>query len=154
MDYKEKKDVYRFDRQALKPFQFILFYLFRAMIMRYSWPALVWLFIVLVLTLIPGPAIPDVGFSFRIDKIVHFFIFGGQMVLTSYSLDKQASIKGTPARPILIAAVFCVGAGVFIEFLQRFVPGRSFSLLDMVANTIGVVIGYYVFRYLKKHNRV
>lgn len=124
------------------------------MIMRYSWPALVWLLIVLVLTLIPGPAIPDVGFSFRIDKIVHFFLFGIQMVLSAYALEKHTLLKGAPARPILVSAIFSIAAGIGIEFLQRFVPGRSFSVLDMVANTIGVGIGYYVFRYLKKRNRL
>jgi VanZ family protein len=122
--------------------------------MRYSWPALVWLLIVLVLTLIPGPAIPDVGFSFRIDKIVHFFLFGIQMVLTAYALEKHTLLRGAPAQPILVSAIFSIAAGIGIEFLQRFVPGRSFSVLDMVANTIGVGIGYYVFRYLKKRNRL
>jgi VanZ family protein len=122
--------------------------------MRYSWPALVWLLIVLVLTLIPGPAIPDVGFSFRIDKIVHFFLFGIQMVLTAYALEKHTLSRGAPAHPILVSVIFSIAAGVGIEFLQRFVPGRSFSVFDMVANTIGVGIGYYVFRYLKKHNRL
>jgi VanZ family protein len=114
----------------------------------------VWLLIVLVLTLIPGPAIPDVGFSFRIDKIVHFFLFGIQMVLTAYTLEKHALLKGAPSRPILVSAIFSIAAGIGIEFLQRFVPGRSFSGLDIVANTIGVGIGYYVFRYLKKRNRL
>jgi VanZ family protein len=122
--------------------------------MRYSWPALVWLLIVLVLTLIPGPAIPDVGFTFRIDKVVHFFLFGIQMVLTAYALEKNRLLRGAPTRPILISAIFSIVAGIGIEFLQRFVPGRSFSIFDMVANTIGVGIGYYLFRYLKKRKRL
>ncbi|WP_232473559.1 VanZ family protein [Thermococcus profundus] len=29
----------------------------------------------------------------------------------------------------------------FLEFLQRFIPGRTFSLLDLSANLIGFVVG-------------
>ena len=113
------------------------------------WPAFAWSLIVLVLTLIPGEAVPDVGI-FQIDKVVHFFIFGVLMVLSCYGLHRLFVLKGFPSRPLLIAGVYSVAFGMMIEVIQRFVPGRNFSFLDVVANTIGVGIGYLIFTFLKK----
>jgi VanZ family protein len=120
---------------------------------RYSWPAVVWSLVVLVLTLIPGSAIPEVGI-FQADKLVHFFIFGVLMILSSYAIKKTAGTKGIFLNPLLISSLYSVGFGVMIEFIQKFVPGRSFSLADMLANTVGVGLGYLIFIFLKKRNLV
>ena len=36
--------------------------------------------------------------------------------------------------------------GFQIEIMQYFIPGRFFSLLDIVADSIGIVIGMVVWR--------
>lgn len=125
-----------------------LFPLLRAMI-RYLWPAFAWAIITLVLTLMPGKDLPDVHF-FQVDKVAHFFIFGVLMILTSWGLKKTTGMHGAPVHPLLTAALLSIGFGILIEFLQRFVPGRSFSIADMLANSIGVGLGYLIFRLLKK----
>jgi VanZ family protein len=123
------------------------------MLIRYSWPGILWSLVVLVLTLIPGSAIPEVGIS-QVDKLVHFFIFGVLMILCSYGLKKTSDIKGAPLNPLLITGVYSICFGVMIEFIQKFVPGRSFSIADMLANSIGVGLGYLVFAWLKKRKAV
>ena len=123
------------------------------MIFKYSWPAIIWALIVLVLTLMPGKAIPDVGF-FNADKLVHFFIFGFQMILTSFALVKIARLKAKPENPVLFAGVFSVLFGIMIEFIQNYVPGRSFSIADMIANTIGVILGYFTVRLLMRRRLI
>lgn len=115
---------------------------------RYLWPAFVWAIITLVLTLIPGKDLPDVHF-FQVDKFAHFFIFSVLMLLTGWGLTKTTVIKGTPVHPLLTAALLSIAFGILIEFLQRFVPGRSFSIADMLANSVGVGLGYVIFRLLK-----
>jgi VanZ family protein len=119
------------------------------MLIRYSWPAVAWSLVILILTLIPGRNIPNVGF-FQIDKVVHFFIFGVLMILSSYGLTKVVDAKGNPVNPLLLTGLFSVGFGIMIEFLQLFVPGRSFSAADMLANSIGVGLGFLIFMLLKK----
>jgi VanZ family protein len=113
------------------------------------WPAFAWSLIVLVLTLIPGEAVPDVGI-FQIDKVVHFFIFGLLMILTCYGLHKVSALKGFPSNPLLTAGIYSIFFGMMIEIIQRYVPGRNFSIVDVIANTIGVGIGYLIFNFLKK----
>jgi VanZ family protein len=119
------------------------------MLIRYSLPAVLWSLVILILTLLPGRNIPNVGF-FQIDKIVHFFIFGVLMILSSYGLTKVVDTKGNPANPLLLTGLFSVGFGIVIEILQLFVPGRSFSAADMLANSIGVGLGFLIFMLLKK----
>ena len=116
---------------------------------RYSWPALLWSLIILVLTLMPGRNLPKVDF-FQVDKLVHFFLFGVLMVLSSYALKRAKALTGRPSKPTLIACIYSTIFGIMIEVLQLFVPGRSFSLADVLANSIGVGLGYLVFVLLKK----
>lgn len=44
-------------------------------------------------------------------------------------------------KQIFYGVLFCLAYGVFMEFLQGFVPGRSQSFADIIANSTGVVIG-------------
>ena len=119
------------------------------MMIRYLWPALLWSIIVLVLTLIPGDSLPEVDI-FQVDKLVHFLIFGILMILSSYGLTKIKMKREMSINPHLMSGVYSIGFGIMIEFIQRFVPGRSFSIADMIANAIGVALGYFLFIILEK----
>lgn len=121
------------------------------MFIRYLWPAILWSVIILILTLIPGNAVPEVGI-FQFDKLVHFFIFGMLMLLSSYGLKKVLDLKSKPVNYLMLTTLYSVSFGIMIEILQRFVPGRNFSYADIIANTIGVAIGYLAFIILKKRN--
>lgn len=123
------------------------------MVIRYTWPALVWSLIILIATLIPGKAIPEVGF-FQIDKVVHFFIFGVLMFLSCFALKKTNEYTGKPFRFIRVALIYSLALGVIIEFIQQYVPGRGPSVADVVANSIGVALGYAIFRLLQKRSVV
>ncbi|GAB5417403.1 MAG: hypothetical protein Crog4KO_29850 [Crocinitomicaceae bacterium] len=69
------------------------------------------------------------------DKIGHFIAYGTLM------LHLGLLYSGNQKR-LLIAAIFAFIYGGLMEFGQWFVPGRSVSALDLLANTGGVVIGY------------
>jgi len=74
------------------------------------------------------------------DKIAHGIAFFVLAFLYSHSLGKDYAV-----RTIMILASF----GLFIELIQYFLPWRSFSLLDWLADIIGI-IGYDVIHRLKK----
>lgn len=121
------------------------------MLIRYLWPAAAWSLIILLLTLSPGEKLPKVDI-FQIDKVVHFFVFGVLMVLSSYGLKKIFVLKDVPSSPEMIAGAYCFGLGIIVEILQLFVPNRSLSAIDIIANSIGVGLGYLVFRLLNRKN--
>jgi len=79
------------------------------------------------------------------DKINHFIAYATLAFcgLSSYSGPKTIRLL-----------LFCVGYGLFMEWLQGFVPGREQSWYDALANSLGVVIGWSIFRLLsrKKHS--
>src|SRR5215467_3166478 len=63
------------------------------------------------------------------DKIQHF----GAYALLAFlpAIHEQRKF-------ILVAALGAVALGVVLEFDQRYAPGRTFEIADMLANTTGV----------------
>lgn len=116
------------------------------MLLKSYYPASAWAIIILVLTLIPGKAIPEVNII-GIDKVVHFIIFGIQMFLTLLPQRHSGPISN---RTMVLSVVGCISFGIMIELLQHFVPGRSTSIYDVIANTIGVALGYLLFLVFRK----
>lgn len=58
---------------------------------------------------------------------------------------------------VRVKSVLILASGILLGFLdelhQYFIPGRSFEVLDMVADSIGVLIGLVAFFYLSRTNR-
>lgn len=70
------------------------------------------------------------------DKVVHF------MGYTVLAIVPVAFVE-LAGMGIALAATM-IPMGVLLEFLQRLVPGRSFEIGDMVANSLGVIAGTLV----------
>jgi len=96
----------------------------------------VWLIsIVLVIWLstIPGGAIsPDV---FGIDKIEHFTAYAWLSILPFTGFKKQSNAF------IAIFLIFILGG--LLELGQGHILGRTASTKDMIANSIGILMGIY-----------
>lgn len=119
-------------------------------------PGIAWFFIVGILTLTPGSDIPKVGWLDKIknfDKVVHAGLFGGLtflFCLPYFNFPFSYYQKTNHFIRISLAAIIW---GITIEFLQRFfVPGRSFDLADWIADSIGVLIAFWVCRKIVKHS--
>lgn len=78
------------------------------------------------------------------DKLGHFLAYGSLAFWTLLSFYKRTFSNS----PILILLV--VMYGLLMELGQLFVPGRTFSWLDLLANTLGAVLGFILFRILRK----
>jgi VanZ family protein len=70
---------------------------------------------------------------------VHIGAYAGLGALTARATGK--GLRDVSWRAVLGAILISSLYGVSDEYHQRFVPGRSFDLLDMVADTIGSVVG-------------
>ena len=73
------------------------------------------------------------------DKANHFVAFMVLFVLLSFGYKHLNLTK-----KVMILLVFAVQ----IEIVQYFIPCRSFSLLDIFADMVGVGIGYVIVRGL------
>lgn len=76
------------------------------------------------------------------DKIAHFGLFG---VWTWILLLADSSRLDSP-RFQFIALIGC-GYGILTELMQRYVPGRSCDIWDVIADATGVVLAVYVFKF-------
>ena len=96
------------------------------------------IFIAYVLLVITLSLIPTAmgGSGLYSDKLAHFLAYGGMGFLAYMSLD---SVK---KRFYLFLLV--ISLGVVLEFFQLYIPGRSTSFFDIVANTLGASLGYFL----------
>jgi len=75
------------------------------------------------------------------DKANHFVAFFTLYILLTLAY-KKLSLKVKVGLLVLF--------GMQIELVQSFIPERYFSLLDVVADSIGILIGVVAFRLYKK----
>jgi len=121
---------------------------------KYFLPGIAWFFIVGVLTLMPASDVPTVNWMDNIpdfDKLVHAGLFGGLTFLFALPLLKSGFSEKQKINYSIKISLAAVVWGITIEFLQKFfVPSRDFDLLDWAADTLGVIIAFWiVIRILK-----
>jgi len=73
------------------------------------------------------------------DKANHFIAFFTLYVILSLGYPKLDVIK---------KALILLAFGTQIEVVQYFLPNREFSLLDIFADSVGIVLGVIVIRRL------
>lgn len=87
-----------------------------------------------ILSLLPPKSIEKIG---EHDKINHFIAY------SVLSLNVGLVVKRI--KTYLFYLPLLIGYGLLLEYVQGFVPGRQPSLLDVLANSIGVSIGFFLY---------
>jgi VanZ family protein len=98
-------------------------------------PALAWAALILVLTSLPGRALPTVPIA-HLDKVVHLSLYA---VLAALAASAVPAGRRLRALVVVLAAASAYGA--FDEWHQQFVPGRSDDRYDWIADTVGAGVG-------------
>ena len=75
------------------------------------------------------------------DKLYHCAAYGWLSVLPMLGFANPRRAASAAFSMILL--------GILLEVGQYFIPGRSFSFLDIAANTLGVALGFFLGGYLK-----
>ncbi len=89
------------------------------------------------------PDVPD------LDKVLHAVAYGTLAVTVLFAFPRQLFEK-KPMTTSLLVVLFCLAYGISDEFHQSFVPDRTPSGLDLVADTVGAVVMVSVWPWLKK----
>ena len=74
------------------------------------------------------------------DKFNHFIAFITLYILLSLGYQKLIDLK-----KVIILMIFAIQ----IEIVQSFIPNRYFSLLDVVADAIGIILGIVVYKFFR-----
>ncbi|WP_343305055.1 VanZ family protein [Chitinophaga niabensis] len=117
----------------------------------YYLPAMGWIVLILFLCTLPGSSIPKISIldKLHIDKVVHFVLFGGTVILLAYGYYKQNN--GLSDLGLLSLVLVVTLYGLAIEFIQKYlVANRSFDMMDVLADGTGAAMGALIFRWIGK----
>ena len=95
---------------------------------------------VVFLSLVPRVELP-VDF-WNADKLYHCAAYGWLALLPVIGFADR--------RTALYAALSAILLGMLLEVGQYFVPGRMFSVPDILANMLGVILGIFLGRFIRK----
>ena len=110
-------------------------------------PGIIWLLFVLVLIWIPGKDLPHSEFLFEInfDKLVHAGIFGMLGILFCWPVYNTTIARNKKIIYFIVIALLTSAFGYATELIQKYwAQGRSYDLMDWLADSIGA-LGAYVF---------
>ncbi|TVQ79697.1 MAG: VanZ family protein [Flavobacteriales bacterium] len=97
---------------------------------------------------IPSKAVPR-SIAAMEDWIIHGAIMAVAAVLLVYARLNQGSWNSFVVYTLLFFTIY----SLLTEFVQRFIPGRSFSWSDVIANLTGVVIVLVAVSLYRLRNR-
>lgn len=114
---------------------------------RSFWPGIGMLALATLLFCLPSDKLPDEDWlgELNFDKFVHAGLFAALVAL--WGLPFVSRLQGDEnngafTRALTYVVVLAVAYGIAIEFIQgAFIPGRSYSLADMIADAVGSGIG-------------
>ena len=108
-----------------------------------------WLITIIILTAIPIPWLPDAkiatksGFELRLDYFAH-----GGLFLLMFVFYYFWKLYLTPKIDIKHFVIFIFGSLIFSyldEYIQTFIPSRSYNIVDFYYNASGIVFGLFVY---------
>lgn len=111
--------------------------------------ALLWTAVIVVLSLVSFSKLPKVSLlpSYT-DKITHFVFYFGFVFLWGNALLQKAQNRKNIFLKILSTAIL---VGALMEVLQEtLTQNRTFDWLDILANSIGAVVGIFILMMFGK----
>lgn len=122
------------------------------MFLRYNLFGIIWFLLILLLGLTPGESMPltNVWDFLSFDKIAHFLVFAILCFLLILGFSKQYTFLFFRYNAILLAISISFGYGMAIELFQTLIPDRGLEFADMLANSLGVFAGWFVFYLIYK----
>ncbi|WP_052345498.1 VanZ family protein [Alkaliflexus imshenetskii] len=125
---------------------------FAKSIFRYKLTITVGAFI-LILSLIQSSNVPSSNFwDFRgSDKIVHFLMYFSLSFVLFFERNRTRIWKQTDLKPKnnIWHILALIATGGIIEILQPLLSNRSCEYFDFIANTLGVLAGFFLYRMIR-----
>ncbi|MCB9188953.1 MAG: VanZ family protein [Flavobacteriales bacterium] len=119
---------------------------------RSFWPFVLWTVIILILSFTSGKSFPSSDWMdwFKLDKWVHAFLYFALFVFGFIPITSR-QLGAMPAKTIILIS-YCLFIGVFTELIQAYcLVDRSGDIADMIANALGVIIGFVFVRIFYKN---
>jgi VanZ family protein len=114
------------------------------------WPLVFVIITIFWLSVIKTPSLKlyENWFWDNIDKFAHALAYAALYFSGAFSLQNFSDKKQLTLSNLKVLFAFSFLYGFLIEILQHFLPHRSFDSFDMLANTLGLIIGAVIFARL------
>lgn len=109
--------------------------------------AVIWLLLATILFCLPGTEFPKFTWQDKIwlDKWIHIFLFMILIILWSKAYSHKKNIQVTHRKIFFRIMIIGIVYGIAVEIVQKyFIPFRSFDLVDILADGIGCIAGYFL----------
>ncbi len=115
----------------------------------YQGPAILIAISIFIFSSIPYP--PDIKLSVtNEDLIKHAIAYGIFGFFIAQALFFEHGFVRLKRNYIIFAIILGILYGISDEFHQSFVPGRSSEISDVVADSVGIIIGTILFHFNRK----
>ena len=107
---------------------------------RSIYPGLIWLCIIWIISSIPSHSLPTVkilGF----DKLAHIFVYS----LLGVLLNPWLKTKNLKKPQLILIYCLLLLLAAADEYHQTYIPGRSVSGYDLMANAGGLCLGLFFY---------
>ena len=119
------------------------------MFLKFNALAIIWATIVFFISVVAGSAQTSINVV-GMDKFIHTGIYALLCLQLIVGFSKQHSFRLLKFNPVIGAVIVSATYGILLEFVQYFIPERSFDIYDMLANALGAFIGWLVFLVIYK----
>ena len=114
-------------------------------------PAVIWLMVITLLSTEGGVSMPSFNLI-QMDKLAHAAAYGLLVWLCLFGLYRYKILDRAPTRLGVLVFLLASVYGAFMEVVQyAYFPNRHFELDDMLANTAGAAIGWWLFSKMKHY---
>ena len=116
---------------------------------RYLNLSIVWGGVIVYLLIIYSPkfGLPS-SFPF-LDKVVHFILFFIQSIFITNTIYEYRNRNNRIL--FIVSIILLLLFGLIIEIQQIYLPYRTFEIMDLIANFVGVLFGSFVVIYFRKN---
>jgi VanZ family protein len=113
-------------------------------------PLFIYWLILFAATTLPGKDVPNLGVS---DKLEHSVAYMVLSILLCFTYTFQNKVKLLFSRPFLMTILTITLYGALDELHQKFIPGRSCDIKDLMADVTGATVGLIVVFLIKLLNK-
>ncbi|HSG67463.1 MAG TPA: VanZ family protein [Bacteroidales bacterium] len=118
-------------------------------------PGIIWSIFIALLTLLPGNYIPDIITLIdwlKPDKLVHLALFSVFAILFIEGFRRQSSSRILQYKAVQTSLLLGMVFAIFTEVMQKhMIPGRNGNHYDFLADCIGLVLGYMIWRIIRRN---
>lgn len=116
--------------------------------LRHNLFAILWMIFLAIIMLLPLPdATPQLENKI-LDKLIHASVYGLLTIFWSFGLFRQQDFILLRNNALLVATIITFSYSILLEAVQAALPYRSFEVLDVIANLLGIVFAYLIMQRL------